>query len=297
MLGQDLGTQGGLAPDLDSAIAQFLDGDVQEAAGAAFVEFCWNKKFRWKFPKKAKQKMHQAILKMRWGNNEDNCRVPSISNDLTHPWWHLLWFCHHGRQLMIAWSRRILEMPCEIQPLLLSISWCNSFAKELKDQIDKRRREDRLGLSLYCVFCWWSRWRTWKKSGNQTLPELLIQLCYRKRCQENDGSAEEAGQIYLKVASHQSVVIQKWAVVQAVVMAMFFRNGEKRWVWSLERESDPHLRKLKNVESWSMGWTVRAFFDDSFHVARSLAINLSSSVWPTKLWRLGAVEMISEPSC
>ena len=85
MLAKDLGTQGGLAPDLDSAIAQFLDGDVQEAAGAAFVEFCWNKQFRWKFPKKAKQKMHQAILKMRWGNNEDNCRVPSISNLLTHP--------------------------------------------------------------------------------------------------------------------------------------------------------------------------------------------------------------------
>ena len=161
---------------------------------------------------------------------------------------------------MIAWSRRILE----IQPLLLSISWCNCFAKELKDQIDKRRREDRLGLSLYCVFCWWSRWRTWKKSGNQTLPELLIQLCYRKRCQENDGSAEEAGQIYLKVESHQSVVIQKWAVVQAVVMAMFFRNGEKRWVWSLEREFDPHLRKLKNVESWSMGWTVRFFLMTAF---------------------------------
>ena len=40
MLAKDLGTQGGLAPDLDSAIAQFLDGDVQEAAGAAFFEFC-----------------------------------------------------------------------------------------------------------------------------------------------------------------------------------------------------------------------------------------------------------------
>jgi len=39
-LAKDLGTQGGLAPDLDSAIAQFLDGDVQEAAGAAFFEFC-----------------------------------------------------------------------------------------------------------------------------------------------------------------------------------------------------------------------------------------------------------------
>ena len=97
-----------------------------------------------------------------------------------------------------------------------------------------------------------------------------------------------------------------------VINPLWYRNEQwsKQWSWQCfsgmaKKDEFGHWKGslILTSESWKMWkvdrWDGRCvfFFDDSFHVARSLAINLSSSVWPTKLWRLGAVEMISEPSC
>ena len=96
-----------------------------------------------------------------------------------------------------------------------------------------------------------------------------------------------------------------------VINPLWYRNEQwsKQWSWQCFQEWRKKMSLVTGKGVWSSpqkaekcgklidGMDGAVFFDDSFHVARSLAINLSSSVWPTKLWRLGAVEMISEPSC